>query len=677
MAYWIWFPGDFELYHGMKQNFEREERGFFWPAYWKVGSFCHSVKFTAHYVLKEAEEICVRAYGLGNVMVKWRLDRPERPWELKRFPFDKRFTCPAKEIWIEIVVGNIEGLPCIFVEGKHVKSDSTWRVTDYDCEPVCAGYSPLYASPEQNPMVFEYTSRILEPISEKSVKGGVLYDFGREITAQTLVRFKERRCPLSLSYGESEREALDTEFCYMFHKLTPEDDTNIFGGYESELLYRTKNRGFRYIYIDEKSAAKNVDLYAELQFVDFPGRGCFSSDDAELERIWAVAEDTFRLASGIFFMDGIKRDRWIWSGDAYQSYFINRYLFFDKDICRRTILALRGNDPVRGHINTIPDYSMYWIMSIEDYYMMTGDLAFVRMIFPKVRTLMEYCLEQTDEYGFLYGRKNDWIYIDWSVMDKDGPVSAEQMLLARCCQTMVCLCRLMGLTDEAERFEQIRFRLLDNIRRFYWDEAQGAFIDSFTSGKRQVTRHSNIFGILFDFANEYEQQSILRNVLENDQIPEITTPYFKFYELSALAKLGCYDMVMGTIKSYWGGMLREGASTFWEAYIPGQTEEDRYDMYGKKYAKSLCHAWGATPIYLLGRYFFGVYPTAPGYEKFNVCPVIHGLGSFFCRVPAGEGYVTLDNRKGYLEVFSDREGGTLIWKENVIKLQAGSHIICR
>ncbi len=22
-SYWIWYPGDFELYHGMKQNFSR------------------------------------------------------------------------------------------------------------------------------------------------------------------------------------------------------------------------------------------------------------------------------------------------------------------------------------------------------------------------------------------------------------------------------------------------------------------------------------------------------------------------------------------------------------------------------------------------------------------------------------------------------------------------------
>ena len=35
-SYWIWYPGDFELYHAMKQNFSRVERGFGWPAFWKI-----------------------------------------------------------------------------------------------------------------------------------------------------------------------------------------------------------------------------------------------------------------------------------------------------------------------------------------------------------------------------------------------------------------------------------------------------------------------------------------------------------------------------------------------------------------------------------------------------------------------------------------------------------------
>ena len=150
-------------------------------------------------------------------------------------------------------------------------------------------------------------------------------------------------------------------------------------------------------------------------------------------------------------LDGIKRDRWIWSGDAYQSYFINRYVSFDKEICKRTILALKGNDPVVQHINTILDYSMYWVISLEDYFEMTGDDAFLKMIYPKMESMMNYLMEQLDENGFIYGRPGDWVYIDWADLDKEGTLCAEQMLLARSYQAAARVREILGIDGTKPR----------------------------------------------------------------------------------------------------------------------------------------------------------------------------------------------------------------------------------
>ena len=85
-------------------------------------------------------------------------------------------------------------------------------------------------------------------------------------------------------------------------------------------------------------------------------------------------------------------------------------------------------------------------------------------------------------------------------------------------------------------------------------------------------------------------------------------------------------------------------------------------MYGSKYGKSLCHAWGASPIYLFGRYALGVYPTGVGYKTFCVEPHDIGVGRFSGRVPIGEdgGYVDVsyDGRK--FTVLTNRDGGTVI-----------------
>ncbi len=66
-------------------------------------------------------------------------------------------------------------------------------------------------------------------------------------------------------------------------------------------------------------------------------RGSFRSSDEELNRIWDVSAYTLQLTTREFFIDGIKRDRWVWSGDAYQSYMMNYYIFFDSQTVKNTI----------------------------------------------------------------------------------------------------------------------------------------------------------------------------------------------------------------------------------------------------------------------------------------------------------------------------------------------------
>jgi hypothetical protein len=88
-------------------------------------------------------------------------------------------------------------------------------------------------------------------------------------------------------------------------------------------------------------------------------------------------------------------------------------------------------------------------------------------------------------------------------------------------------------------------------------------------------------------------------------------------------------------------MLRAGATCFWEQYDPAETGAARYAMYGKPFGKSLCHAWGASPLYLLGKYYLGVQPTAPGYASYVVEPNLGGLQWIEGTVPTPQGDVAV------------------------------------
>lgn len=471
----------------------------------------------------------------------------------------------------------MEAFPCAYVQGKVIHSDKTWMAEDYSQPLVPVGVCKYFTKPEQKPTVWEYTEKECKPVKISEVNGGVLAEFETELTAAVSVKDKRKTAlekekrkvvkniengyegnaeeisdagncrkesdsgdscdVLEVFCGESEDEALDLEHCY--YSWQPDPVTN-----------RCPCCAVRFAFIPN-CKAEDVEITAFYQYVDFPKRASFKCSDQKLNKIWEVAEHTFRLCSGIFFLDGVKRDKWIWSGDAYQSFFVNQYLLADPDIDQRTLLALRGNNPMTRHINTIMDYSLFWILGVLYHYEAYGDLEFVRQVYPKMCSLMEFCEGQLDENGFLVGRENDWIYIDWVDMDKTGALCAEQMLFAACWQTMAKVSAALG--EENPEYMEKYEKLIGQIRKFYWDQEKGAFIDSFESGKRNVTRHANIFAILFHIATQEEQEKILTNVIKNDEIPAITTPYFNFFELDMLCQTGELELVFNKIRDYWGG----------------------------------------------------------------------------------------------------------------------------
>lgn len=638
MSQWIWYFGDLELYHSCRMHMRRAEYDYHFPPFWRLDDAHKNVVFRKECELAQDGVIRVWAHGRGMLEVDGR-----------RYPYDGReIPLTAGRHVIEAKLMS-EEVPLLFVSGA-VESDESWDVTCYDGKWVKAGMNWYFRRPDRCPVKFPFAYKALGCVSKEALQGGVLLDYGREnfgvITLGDTAEETLVRC------GESREEALSDEA--ILQQRIP-------AGGEARL----SARAFRYVWV-----SRDVAVSAESELLPLQRRGSFDCSDVMLKRIWEVAHHTFHLCAREVFLDGIKRDRWVWSGDAYQSYLINRYCFHDRECMRRTILALRGRDPVPSHINTILDYSFYWIMSLEEYRLMVGDDGFVEKLWPLAVSLMDYCLARRDENGFAINEGNGWIFVDWAEMDKEYAVCAEQMLLRRALESMARLAALCG--EDGERYQREADALAGKIDAFFWDAEKGAYIDSFASGKRNVTRHANIFALLFGYAGEKREQ-LLRNVLLNDAVPAIRTPYFKFYELDALCQAGEHREVLRRIRAYWGSMIEGGATSIWEEYSPDEPMERQYGMYGDKFGKSLCHAWGASPIYLLGRWFLGVTPTSPGYATFDVRPELADLDWFEGSAPIGPwvGEVHIRIQDGVCTACATVKGGTLYWQGKAYPLEKG------
>ena len=72
------------------------------------------------------------------------------------------------------------------------------------------------------------------------------------------------------------------------------------------------------------------------------------------------------------------------------------------------------------------------------------------------------------------------------------------------------------------------------------------------------------------------------------------------YVVEAMIKIGMMDEALAYIKKYWGGMVKAGADTFWEVYVPGQP---KLSPYGDVIINSWCHAWSCSPSYFIRTYF--------------------------------------------------------------------------
>ncbi|WP_420148517.1 alpha-rhamnosidase [Spirosoma sp.] len=661
-ATWIWYPGDFEIWLGNNMQNRRTERTTFLPPFWKLDSHYNLIDFHKDFDLAQAEEVELFVEGKYNVKI-----------DGKAYPgYPKRITVPAGKHKVSLKVFCQDRVPAIYVRGRNVVSDATWLVTFEDKEWIDetgkasdqSGTTWLKAGswnfndPQLPPSKFRLNTKALSAVKTEKKQGSIFLDFGKETFGFVKLHGLSGKGNVNIYYGESPEEARDTAHTettdFLQLAQTQKRDSTM------ELT-----KAFRYVNVlfDGNVAMDSVSMLYE--YLPVADRGSFRCNDEQINKIYDVAAYTLHLNTREFFIDGIKRDRWIWSGDAAQSYLMNYYLLFDSPSVTRTMLALRGKEPVTSHINTIMDYTLYWFISIYDYYQYTGDKAFIEQFYPRMQSLMNYCLDRRNKNGLLEGLAGDWVFIDWAEgLSKKGEVSFEQLLFARSLETMALCANLVNDSQNAQKYNQLAADVKNKLFSAYWSDSKHALVHSRVDGKPtdNVTRYANMFAIFFNYLNDTQKQAVKQYVLLNPDVPKITTPYMRFYELEALCALGEQSYVTKEIKDYWGGMLNLGATSFWEEYNPTKKGAEHYAMYGRNYGKSLCHAWGASPIYLLGKYYLGVKPTSPAYATYLIEPQLGGLQWIDGKVPTPEGDISVYCSTKEIKVTGAAGTGTLRFK---------------
>lgn len=484
---------------------------------------------------------------------------------------------------------------------------------------------------------------VLAPARMTEFSGGETLDFGREISGRLRITSNvDTEIEVAASYGESREEA-DEKKSYLGERvIAVPPHATVFG----------PKSGFRYVSLSMPHGASNL-MRIDAQGITYPVRyrGQFESSDPLVNRIWETAAYTARLCMQEGIWDGVKRDRGRWMGDLDVTGRTIASVFGERPLMEQTMADIIGEPPVTRDINTIVGYSALWITGLADLYRHTGDLIYLGKMRIRLEGLLTLLDSELDDDGFFNNRAQHKVFVDWSEgFNEDTPEAraATHLEIALAFEQAAYLLQELGDTSGAEHSRAQAQRMRKVARQHLL--ADGTF------GTRWQT---NAMAVLSGAAQADDLNSIWQRVLSrvSARVSEgdaVITPYYAYYVLSAMAALGHSPDALQWMRSYWGGMLDEGATSFWEAYDPHWPKQDFHAFLEadnkQGYYISLAHGWASGPAPWLMEYVLGIEPTAAGFREVTIRPDLAGLEWARGAEPTPRGLIRVDIHPAALAV---------------------------
>jgi alpha-L-rhamnosidase len=467
----------------------------------------------------------------------------------------------------------------------------------------------------------------------------ILLDFGREVAGRIeLQSDSDQPSDATVQYGESEMEALRDPYLGIdpIH-LAPH-----------ATAYGPKS-AFRYVLVHFTGGRETRYKSIRLDGIAYPitYKGSFSSSDAHLNQVWTIGAYTAHLCMQDGIWDAPKRDRGRWMGDLDVSGRTIEDAFGDGSLMDDTLNRLLGTAPIRKDVNGIPGYSAFWITGEAEYYRHDGSLQQLESTHGRLVQLLDYMETELNQNNLYADTNHAWPFVDWAPELNGDDAQARmgtQFEFYAAFSDGAWLLHQLHDDANADRFQK-RADAIKSAALHYLLDSSGSFGDRW---------QTNAYAVLSGVANPSQFPSIWRNALSRvGQVKYnalIITPYYNYYVISAMAKMGHRQAALDWIRQYWGGMLDEGATSFWEGYDPSwykgtdfHTSLQADGMSG--YRVSLAHGWSSGITPWLMEQILGIRATGPGFSTVNIRPDLIDLQWAKGAEPTPRGLLSVGIRK--------------------------------
>ena len=245
----------------------------------------------------------------------------------------------------------------------------------------------------------------------------------------------------------------------------------------------------------------------------------------------------------------------------------------------------------------IPFFSLVYPMQVCEYIEKSGDKTILNEVFDVTKTIIDTFIKKVEENGLIdqfpypYWNFYEW---SWGSVDvehrdrKDPNEKLNRFDLVLNCMFLYSITHYKKLCAmKGETFEYDETKTREGIQKVFFDEKKGLFKGRDCVG--EPIFYSVLGNSLAILCNLGDERLVERIFADKDIVPITLSMNTFFYE--ALLKLDAQkykDFILADIDRKYANMLAKGATTFWE------TEEGASALGD---TGSLCHGWGAMPVY--------------------------------------------------------------------------------
>ena len=370
-------------------------------------------------------------------------------------------------------------------------------------------------------------------------------------------------------------------------------------------------------------------------------------------------------------LDGAKRDRDVWEGDLnisgptlYYSSNATAYMKGSLQLLgsyQYTSGFVQGVQSALNPLNTasLPgtvgpysaSYSIYFVLNMADYYLYTGDLAFVKQEWPVVQKELAWSAQQVNSQGLFVTNSsdgNDWHYYDGSL---NGAVTEFNLLYYQSLIQGATLATAAGNSSQATTYLQQAAALKTAINQHLFNAATGLYKVSDTNSA--VPQDANAMAVLYGVAPASAVAGILSSIKKDlwtstgplpfssdASFKQYISPFISAYEVWARMQSNDTANALSLITTEWGEMVtssQNGTGTAWENIASNGTPVSSYT--------SLAHGWSTGATGALSKYVLGISPVQAGYQSWLVQPHPGSVGWSEGQAPTA--YGTLAVQWGY------------------------------